>query len=129
MFDLKVINSVIDQMSEERGIGREKMLDAIEQALATAYKKEYGKRGQIVRAHFDLASGSVEFAQIKIAVDETMVRLDEPITEEERPDDAHAAGGTRDLDQRTSGRRPRPHRGDVRQEAGREVANLAFEQG
>ena len=88
MFDLKVINSVIDQMSEERGIGREKMLDAIEQALATAYKKEYGKRGQIVRAHFDLASGSVEFAQIKIAVDETMVRLDEPITEEEeRPDD------------------------------------------
>jgi len=88
MFDLKVINSVIDQMSEERGIGREKMLDAIEQALATAYKKEYGKRGQIVRAHFDLASGAVEFAQIKIAVDETMVRIDEPVTEEEeRPDD------------------------------------------
>lgn len=87
MFDLKVINSVIDQMSEERGIGREKMLDAIEQALATAYKKEYGKRGQIVRAHFDLASGGVEFAQIKIAVDETMVRLDEPVVEEEERSD------------------------------------------
>lgn len=76
MFDLKVINSVLDQMAEERGIPREKMLDAVEQALATAYKKEYGKRGQIVRAHFDIASGSATFSQIKIVVDESVIRLD-----------------------------------------------------
>ncbi len=87
MFDLKVINSVIDQMGEERGIGREKMLDAIAQALATAYKKEYGKRGQIVRAHFDIATGTTEFEQVKIVVDETMVRVDDPVIEEEKPDD------------------------------------------
>jgi transcription termination/antitermination protein NusA len=88
MFDLKVINSVIDQMGEERGISREKMIDAIEQALATAYKKEYGKRGQIVRAHFDMATGATEFVQIKIAVDDTMVRIDEPVEEEEeKPDE------------------------------------------
>lgn len=87
MFDLKVINSVIDQMGEERGITREKMLDAIAQALATAYKKEYGKRGQIVRAHFDIGSGTTEFEQVKIVVDETMVRLDDPVIEEEKPDD------------------------------------------
>ncbi len=83
MFDLKVINSVIDQMGEERGITREKMFDAIEQALATAYKKEYGKRGQIVRARFDIATGGTDFEQVKIIVDETMVRMDEPIVEEE----------------------------------------------
>lgn len=83
MFDLKVINSVIDQMGEERGITREKMLDAIEQALATAYKKEYGKRGQIVRARFDIGSGTTEFEQVKIIVDETMVRMDEPVVEED----------------------------------------------
>jgi N utilization substance protein A len=88
MFDLKVINSVIDQMGEERGITREKMLDAIAQSLATAYKKEYGKRGQIIRAHFDIATGTTEFEQVKIVVDETMVRLDDPIIEEvERPED------------------------------------------
>ncbi|MFM2374723.1 MAG: transcription elongation factor NusA, utilization substance protein [Candidatus Parcubacteria bacterium] len=88
MFDLKVINSVIDQMGEERGITREKMLDAIAQSLATAYKKEYGKRGQIIRAHFDIATGTTEFEQVKIVVDETMVRLDDPIVEEvERPED------------------------------------------
>ncbi|HEY4495743.1 MAG TPA: transcription termination factor NusA [Candidatus Paceibacterota bacterium] len=73
MFDLKVINSVLDQLEEERGIPREKVVEAVEMALATAYKKEYGKKGQIVRAKFDLTAGAVEFSQVKIAVDETRV--------------------------------------------------------
>ena len=73
MFDLKVINSVLDQLEEERGIPREKVVEAVEMALATAYKKEYGKKGQIVRVKFDLATGAVEFSQVKIAVDETRV--------------------------------------------------------
>lgn len=83
MFDLKVIHSVLDQMEDERGIPREKMIDAIEQSLATAYKKEYGKRGQIVRADFDLTSGATTFEQVKVVVDETTVRLDDELTEEE----------------------------------------------
>lgn len=92
MFDLKVIHSVLDQMEDERGIGREKMIDAIEQALATAYKKEFGKRGQIVRAHFDVNTGSTTFNQIKLVVDETMVRMDEELSEEELEEQiAHAA--------------------------------------
>lgn len=82
MFDLKVINSVLDQMEDERGISREKMLDAIEQALATAYKKEFGKRGQIIRAHFDINSGATVFNQIKIVADETTVRIEEQVDHE-----------------------------------------------
>jgi len=70
MFDLKVINSVLDQLEEERGIPRAKVFEAIETALATAYKKEYGKRGQIVRANFDISTGATEFFQVKIVVDE-----------------------------------------------------------
>lgn len=76
LFDLKVINSVLDQLEEERGISRDKVLEAIEASLATAYKKEYGKRGQIVRAKFDLSTGSVEMSQVKIVVDDTNVFLD-----------------------------------------------------
>jgi transcription termination/antitermination protein NusA len=92
MFDLKVINSVLSEMEEERGISREKMMDAIEQALATAYKKEYGKRGQIVRAAFDLSVGTTVFNQIKIVVDESMLKSedeedDENEAEEELPTD------------------------------------------
>ncbi len=77
MFDLKVINAVMAQLEEERGIGKEVVIDAIEQALANAYRKEYGKKGQIVRAKFDLNSGSVEFSQIRIVVDKDSVIMDE----------------------------------------------------
>lgn len=96
MFDLKVINSVLDQMEDERGISREKMIDAIEQALATAYKKEFGKRGQIVRAHFDINTGGTTFEQVKIVVDESTARMEEPVVEgeeEQKPhpkDESHA---------------------------------------
>lgn len=87
MFDLKVIHSVLDQMEDERGISREKMLDAIEQALATAYKKEFGKRGQIVRATFDLNTGGTTFDQIKIVADETTVRMDDQVDHEAEGDE------------------------------------------
>lgn len=81
--DLKVINAVIDQLESERGVPREKAIEAIEHALASAYKKEYGKRGQIIRADFDPESGTVQFNQIKIVVDESTAVM----PEEDREDD------------------------------------------
>jgi len=93
MFDLKVINSVLDQLQEERGIPKEKIIEAIEMALATAYKKEYGKRGQIVRANFDLSTGATEMNQVKIVVDDSKVFMDKESLEnalgeaEEKDDD------------------------------------------
>ncbi|MFZ2521972.1 MAG: transcription termination factor NusA [Minisyncoccia bacterium] len=83
MVDLKVIGSVLAQLEEERGIPKAKIIEAIELALATAYKKEYGKKGQIIRAKFDLSSGKTEMFQVKIVVDETSVYL----TEEEMDED------------------------------------------
>lgn len=73
-FDLKTINAALAQLEEERGIPREKVLEAIEMALAAAYKKEYGKKGQIVRATFDIGSGKTEFSQVRIVVDESMLK-------------------------------------------------------
>lgn len=84
MFDLKVIHAVLDQLEEERGIPKEKTIEAIELSLATAYKKEYGKRGQIIRAHFDLNSGKVDFSQVKVVVDKSSVVLED---EEDVPED------------------------------------------
>jgi N utilization substance protein A len=85
MFDLKVINSVLQEMEEERGISREKMIDAIEQSLATAYKKEFGKRGQIINCKFDLTTGTTTFEQVKIVVDESMLKPEPEEGEEEVP--------------------------------------------
>ena len=76
MFDLKVINSVVQQLEEERGIPKEKTLEAIAMSLATAYKKEYGKKGQIVRASFDQNTGGVEFWQVKVVVDRNQVIME-----------------------------------------------------
>lgn len=90
MFDLKTINSVVQQLEEERGIPREKTLEAIAMAFATAYKKEYGKKGQIVRASFDQSTGAVEFWQVKIVVDRDQVIMegDEEMANEELKDAA-----------------------------------------
>jgi len=76
MFDLKVINSVIDQLEEERGIPREKMIDAIETALSSAYKREYGKRNQVIRASFDVDAGTAEFYQVKTVIDPSEVLME-----------------------------------------------------
>ncbi len=76
MLDLKTFKSALEQLEEERKIPKEKILDAIEQAMAAAYKKDYGKKGQIIRAKFDLETGKTEFFQIKIVVDETIAIMD-----------------------------------------------------
>ncbi len=76
------MGSALEQLETERGIPREKIIEAIEQALAAAYKKDYGKKGQIVRTQFDTDSGKAEYMQIKIVVDEAAVRMPEDSDEE-----------------------------------------------
>ena len=88
MLDLKVLKSALEQLEEERKIPKEKIIEAIEQALAAAYKRDYGKKGQIIRAKFDVDSGKTDFYQVKIAVDDTLVReIPEDEEFEETPED------------------------------------------
>ncbi len=68
MLDLKALKSALDQMEEERNIPREKILGAIEDALTAAYRKDYGHKGQIIRAKFDLETGTISFSQVKVVV-------------------------------------------------------------
>lgn len=77
MLDIKALKIAIEQLETERRIGRDKLVDAIEQSLAAAYKKEYGKKGQVVRAHIDLDGGSVSFDQVKTVVDDSLVYFEE----------------------------------------------------
>lgn len=87
MLDLKTMKSALEQLEMERKIPREKIIDAIEQALAAAYKKDYGKKGQIIRATIDIDSGKMEFWQVKIVVDESLVRITTDEDEEIAEDD------------------------------------------
>ncbi len=86
LFDLKVLNSALSELEQEKGIAKEKVLEAIEHAFAAAYKKEYGKKGQIIRAKFDPESGDVHFSQVKIVVDDSTVYdpEDESLSDEDK---------------------------------------------
>lgn len=83
MLDIKTFKSALEQLEEEKKIPKEKILDAIEQAMAAAYKKDYGKKGQIIRAKFDLETGKTDFYQVKIVVDETIAKIEEDTEEKE----------------------------------------------
>lgn len=97
MFDLKVINSVLSELEEVRGIPREKIIEAIEAALATAYKKEYGKKGQVIRATFDLKTGETNFFQVKTVVDNSRVIFEDEAVELENrtPEEAEESADER----------------------------------
>ena len=73
--DLKDLGKALNQVADEKGLEPEKVLEAIESSIAAAYKKEYGQRGEIVKAKLDLKTGKLKFWQVKTVVDETAVRF------------------------------------------------------
>ncbi|MBI1999287.1 MAG: transcription termination/antitermination protein NusA [Parcubacteria group bacterium] len=97
MMDLKALNAALDQLQNERGIPKEKIKEAIEDALAAAYKKDYGKRGQVIKALFDPGTGKTEFTQVKTVVDPEQVRMPEEGEEiEETPKEVPAKEAPRE---------------------------------
>ena len=79
--DIKSFKGALGQIAEERGISPERVIETIEAAIATAYKKDYGKKGQKIKAKFNPVSGDVKFWQIKLVVDNSMLYTDEEIEE------------------------------------------------
>lgn len=74
--DLKTLKRAIEQVSEEKGIDAERVMEAIESSIAAAYKKEYEKKGEVIKAKLDRKTGELKFWQVKTVVDETTVRMD-----------------------------------------------------
>ena len=81
MVDLKQFISAIDQIAEEKGIPKDKVLETIEMAMAAAYKKDYGEKGQNVRVKLDPKTGTAKFFQVLLAVDESMIFSEEEIAQ------------------------------------------------
>ncbi|PIR73808.1 MAG: transcription termination/antitermination protein NusA [Candidatus Moranbacteria bacterium CG10_big_fil_rev_8_21_14_0_10_35_21] len=80
--------SAISQLCEEKGISKEKVIETIEAALAAAYKKDYGKKGQNIQSVFDEITGGAKFLLVKEVVDETTREF---ISEEEKEEKAKEA--------------------------------------
>ncbi len=63
--------SAIMQIVDEKGLPKEKVLEVVEAALAVAYKRDYGKKSQVIRAQFDEIAKTASFFLVKEVVDET----------------------------------------------------------
>ncbi len=83
MLDLKALNRAIEAIAQEKGIEPSAVLEAIEAAIATAYRKEYRKKGEIIKCKIDLKTGQAKFWQVKTVVDESSVRMREEKDEEQ----------------------------------------------
>ena len=77
--DMKNFALAINQIAEEKEIPKEKILDTIEQAIAAAYKKDYGKKGQIIKAKMNPKTGEISFWQVKLVVDKQMIYSEEEL--------------------------------------------------
>src|SRR3989344_9103734 len=67
--DTKQFVSAIKQIAEEKGISEQSVFETIEMALAAAYKRDYGKKGQIIKAKLNSESGKLDITQIYYVVE------------------------------------------------------------
>ena len=79
--DIKSFQRALAQIAEARGISPESIIETIEAALATAYKKDYGQKGQKIKAKFNQVSGDGQFWQLKLVVDDSMLYTEEELEE------------------------------------------------
>jgi N utilization substance protein A len=89
--------SAIMQIAEEKGIPKEVVIETIEAALAAAYKKDYGKRGQRIRAEFNEVGGDAKFFLVKDVVDETTREFAPAGEEDEIETHESASAADRDI--------------------------------
>ncbi len=83
MLDLKNFQAAISQISDEKNISKEKVIETIEQAIAAAYKKEYSNKNAIIKSKIDPSTGEAKFWQVKLVVDEDMIKSEEEEEEKE----------------------------------------------
>ncbi len=72
----------ITALADEKGLAVDDVMTTVETAIAAAYKKEYGKRGQNIRAELNSVSGEMKFYLMKEVVDETTREFIDPEAEE-----------------------------------------------
>src|SRR6266567_3811300 len=59
-FDMKQLALAIRAISEEKNLPEETVQEIVEQALAAAYRRDYGEREQEVRVTMNLNTGDVD---------------------------------------------------------------------
>ncbi len=70
MLDTKQFISAMKQIAEEKGIPEHLVLETIQMAIAAAYKKDFGEKGQDIRSALDPNTGEVKIWQVKVVIED-----------------------------------------------------------
>jgi N utilization substance protein A len=73
--DTKLFMVMAKQIAEEKKIPFEQVIEIIEKAIALAYSKDSGRKGQNIKAKIDLKTGDIKFWQERLVVDETICEM------------------------------------------------------
>ncbi len=99
MFDIQKIKAAIEQIAAEKKIGKEKLVEIIEHAIKTAYKRDYASKDANVNVKLDMVTGkldvSVEKTIVEEVTDETIEISYEDVGGEES---GYAIGDTVEID-------------------------------
>lgn len=69
LLDIKQFTSAIKQIADEKGISEQRIMETIDAAIASAYKKDYGKKSQIIKAKLDPSSGQISVWQVRYVIE------------------------------------------------------------
>ncbi|MFH1404670.1 MAG: transcription termination factor NusA [Patescibacteria group bacterium] len=78
------IEQAMRQICEEKGLAYESVLDAIQSALAAAYRKDFGDKNQNIEVEFDPSDGSVKAYDVKTVVEDIDLEELERMEQERR---------------------------------------------
>jgi ATP-dependent 26S proteasome regulatory subunit len=70
MFDITKIKAAIEQIAAEKKIGKEKLVEIIESAIKTAYKRDYASKDTNVNVKLDMVTGKLD-----VSVEKTIVEM------------------------------------------------------
>ncbi len=82
------ISQAIKQISEEKNISADSVIETIEAALAAAFRKDFGDKNQNLKVKFDAESGEFDVFDVKTVVEDQELPPEEEAVEEkeeERP--------------------------------------------
>lgn len=71
-FDPIAVKEQIDIICQEKGLNPEEVMKAIENAIASAYRKEFGDKEKVYEATFDLQLGKYDIFEVTYVVDEVV---------------------------------------------------------
>lgn len=68
----KQLINAIKQICEEKGLRQEQVITTIESALAAAYRKDFGNKGQNIKVEFNIEDGTSRVFDVKTVVEDSL---------------------------------------------------------